>query len=84
MLAITMSTGCSGLLVATNVFGTYLGFNAAPFAAVWLVLSLLLIIAATIAFAFEIRLSLHALGLAVEHMPRGEALRKRLQEEAAK
>jgi hypothetical protein len=48
------------------------------------VLSLLLIIAATIAFAFEIRLSLHALGLAVEHMPRGEALRKRLQEEAAK
>lgn len=79
-----MSTGCSGLLVATNVFGTYFGLNAAPFAAVWLVLSLLLIIAATIAFAFEIRLSLHALGLAVEHMPRGEALRKRLQEEAAK
>ena len=52
---------------------TYFGLNAAPFAAVWLVLSLLLIIAATIAFAFEIRLSLHALGLAVEHMPRGEA-----------
>ena len=63
---------------------TYFGLNAAPFAAVWLVLSLLLIIAATIAFAFEIRLSLHALGLAVEHMQRGEALRKRLQEEAAK
>ena len=51
-----------------------------PFAAIWLVLALLLIIAATVAFAFEIRLSLHALGLAVEHMPRGDALKKRLEE----
>ena len=50
------------------------------FAAIWLVLALLLIIAATVAFAFEIRLSLHALGLAVEHMPRGDALKKRLEE----
>ena len=80
MLAITLSSGCSGLLVATNVFGTYFGFDAAPFAAIWLVLALLLIIAATVAFAFEIRLSLHALGLAVEHMPRGDALKKRLEE----
>lgn len=63
-----------------NVFGTYFGFDAAPFAAIWLVLALLLIIAATVAFAFEIRLSLHALGLAVEHMPRGDALKKRLEE----
>ena len=31
MLAITLSSGCSGLLVATNVFGTYFGFHAAPF-----------------------------------------------------
>ena len=46
MLAITLSSGCSGLLVATNVFGTYFGFDAAPFAAIWLVLALLLIIAA--------------------------------------
>ena len=38
MLAITLSSGCSGLLVATNVFGTYFGFDAAPFAAIWLVL----------------------------------------------
>ena len=75
-----LSRGSSGLLVATNVFGTYFGFDAAPFAAVWLVLALLLIIAATVAFAFEIRLSLHALGLAVEHMPRGDALKKRLEE----
>ena len=52
MLAITLSSGCSGLLVATNVFGTYFGFDAAPFAAIWLVLALLLIIAATVAFAF--------------------------------
>ena len=50
------------------------------FSAIWLVLALLLIIAATVAFAFEIRLSLHALGLAVEHMPRGDALKKRLEE----
>ena len=57
-----------------------LRFDAAPFAAIWLVLALLLIIAATVAFAFEIRLSLHALGLAVEHMPRGDALKKRLEE----
>ena len=76
MLAITMSMGCSGLLIATNVFGTYLVFNAAPFAAIWLVLAVMLIIAATVAFAFD----LHALGLAVEHMPRGEALRKRLEQ----
>ena len=80
MLAITMSMGCSGLLIASNVFGTYLGFNAAPVAAIWLVFAIMLIIAATVAFAFEIRLSLHALGLAVEHMPRGETLRKRLEQ----
>ena len=47
MLSLTLSDVFSGLLVATNVFASFSGFNAVTLSAVWLVCALGLIVVST-------------------------------------
>ena len=69
MLSLTLSAVCSGLLVATNVFAHFSQVNLVTVSAVWLVLALGLIVASTLSFCVEVTISLHALGMAVKHLP---------------
>ncbi|BBF22167.1 DUF2721 domain-containing protein [Sutterella megalosphaeroides] len=68
MLCLSLSAVCSGLLVATNVLSNFSSTNFVTISAIWLVLALGLIVVSTAFFCMEIGLSLHALGLAVEHL----------------
>ena len=70
MLALALSAVCSGLLVATNVFSHFTNTNLVTISAVWLVLALGLIVVSTASFCVEVTISLHALGMAVKHLPK--------------
>lgn len=78
MLCLSLSAVCSGLLVATNVVSSLSGANLVTLAAVWLILALALIVGSTAFFCMEIGTSLHALGMAVEHLPGRKTPRPRL------
>ncbi len=78
MLCLTLSAVCSGLLVATNVLAHFTHTNLVPASAVWLVGSLALIVCSAAFFSVEVSISLHALGMAVEHLPN----KKKPQQEA--
>lgn len=69
MLSLTLSDVFSGLLVATNVFANFSGINLVTVSALWLVCALVLIVVSTGYFSAEVSVSLHALDMAVEHMP---------------
>ncbi len=69
ILSIAISAMCAALMIATNVTTYYLGIDLTVIAFVWLCLALSLIILATCTFALEATFSLHALDLAVKHMP---------------
>ena len=70
MRALTRSAVCSGLLVATNGFSHFTNTNLVTISAVWLVLALGLIVVSTASFCVEVTISLHALGMAVKHLPK--------------
>lgn len=74
MLCLTLSAVCAGLIVATNVCAEFSGQSFVTLSAFWLICSLVLIVSSTAFFCMEVSLSLHALGLAVEHLPhRGQS-----------
>lgn len=69
MLCLALSAVCSSLLVATNVASHLSGTNLILISAIWLISGLILIVACTAFFSYEVSLSLRALNLAVEHLP---------------
>ncbi|MDO5530670.1 DUF2721 domain-containing protein [Sutterella sp.] len=69
MLCLVLSDVCSGLLVATNVLAHLTALNFIIVSSFWLGLGLALIVASTVYFSLEVRVSLHALQMAIEHLP---------------
>ncbi|KAB7662491.1 DUF2721 domain-containing protein [Sutterella seckii] len=69
MLCLVLSDVCSGLLVATNVFAHLSDLNFVFASSIWLGSALALIVASTAYFSLEVRVSLHALRMAIEHLP---------------
>lgn len=69
ILCIAISAMCSGLMIATNVISYYLQVNLSVLSFIWLCVALGMIILATITFALEATTSLHALDMAVKHLP---------------
>lgn len=69
MLCLVLSDVCSGLLVATNVFAHLSDLNFVFASSIWLGFALALIVASTAYFSLEVRVSLHALRMAIEHLP---------------
>lgn len=70
MLSLVLSDVCSGFIVATNVAAHLSALNFVLISAFWLVLALALIVVSSIYFSLEVRISLHALELAIRHLPR--------------
>ena len=64
MLSLVLSDVCSGLIVATNVAA-----HLSNLSSIWLAFALALIVASSIYFSLEVRLSLHALETAIDHLP---------------
>ena len=60
---------CSGLIVATNVAAHLSNLNFVTLSSIWLAFALALIVASSIYFSLEVRLSLHALETAIDHLP---------------
>lgn len=69
ILCIAISAIFSGLMIATNITAYYLQLELSVLALTWLGGALAMIILATGTFALEATVSLHALHLAVEHLP---------------
>lgn len=69
MLCLVLSDVCSGLLVATNVFAHLSDLNFVFASSIWLGFAFALIVASTAYFSLEVRVSLHALRMAIEHLP---------------
>lgn len=69
LLCLALSAACSGLLVGANVVSHLTGTGFVMLNSIFLVAALLLIVLATAFFSLEIGISLHALGMAVEHLP---------------
>ena len=69
ILSIAISAMCTALMIATNICAYYLDVNLSILAMVWLGLALCMIITGTALFALEATFSLHALDLAVRHLP---------------
>ena len=58
-----------GLIVATNVAAHLSNLNFVTLSSIWLAFALALIVASSIYFSLEVRLSLHALETAIDHLP---------------
>lgn len=69
MLCLVLSDVCSGLLLATNVIAHLSELNFVTMSSLWLALALGLIVASTAYFSLEVRISLNALRMAIEHLP---------------
>ena len=69
MLALAFSAVCSGLLVITNVFGTFFEFSLHILSATWLALALFLMVIAMALLSLEVGLSQNAIRLLVQHLP---------------
>ena len=69
ILSIAISAVSAGLMIATNIVAYYLHTDLSVLAFVWLCVALGAIILATGTFSLEATFSLHALDLAVKHMP---------------
>ena len=69
MLSLVLSDVCSGLIVATNVAAHLSNLNFVTLSSIWLAFALALIVASSIYFSLEVRLSLHALETAIDHLP---------------
>ncbi len=69
MLCLVLSDMCSGLLVVTNVLAHLSAVNLVLASSLWLALALVLIIASCAYFSLEVRTSLFALRMAIEHLP---------------
>lgn len=69
MLSLVLSDVCSGLIVATNVAAHLSNINFVTLSSIWLAFALALIVASSIYFSLEVRLSLHALETAIDHLP---------------
>lgn len=69
MLCLSLSALCSGLMVAANVIQHFSGTSFVALSSLLLVAALLLIVVSTAFFSVEIGVSLHALGMAVKHLP---------------
>ena len=72
MLCLSLSTVCSGLLIATNIAASIMNADLEVLCAFWLILALVLTVASAACFCLEIKISLHALGMAVSHLPEKE------------
>ena len=57
------------LIVATNVAAHLSSLNFVTLSSIWLAFALALIVASSIYFSLEVRLSLHALETAIDHLP---------------
>ena len=68
MLSLVLSDVCSGLIVATNVAAHLSNLNFVTLSSIWLAFALALIVASSIYFSLEVRLSLHALETAIDHL----------------
>ena len=66
MLSLVLSDVCSGL---TNVATHLSNLNFVTLSSIWLAFALALIVASSIYFSLEVRLSLHALETAIDHLP---------------
>ena len=69
MLCVGLSAVCSALLVVTSVASAFLDYDLLVAEAVFLVGAIALIVTCALLFSAEINLSLHALKLAVDHLP---------------
>ena len=69
MLSLVLSDVCSCLIVATNVAAHLSNLNFVTLSSIWLAFALALIVASSIYFSLEVRLSLHALETAIDHLP---------------
>lgn len=69
LLCLSLSAACSGLLVGLNVFSHFSETSFAMVNSLLLIAALLLIVLSTAFFSMEIGVSLHALGMAVKHLP---------------
>ncbi len=69
MLSLVLSDVCSDLIVATNVAAHLSNLNYVTLSSIWLAFALALIVASSIYFSLEVRLSLHALETAIDHLP---------------
>ena len=69
MLCVGLSAVCSALLVVTSVASAFLDSDLLVAEAVFLVGAISLIVTCALLFSAEINLSLHALKLAVDHLP---------------
>lgn len=69
MLCLSLSAVCSGLLVATNIVSHFSETSFVVISSLLLIAALLLIVLSTAFFSAEIGVSLHALGMAVKHLP---------------
>ncbi len=69
MLCVLISALCSAILVALSVFSSFANFDLSIPEAATLVGAIALIVISALFFSAEISLSLHALKLAVEHLP---------------
>ena len=75
MLCLSLSTVCSGLLIATNIAAAIMNTDFSALCAFWLISALVLIVTSAAYFCLEIKISLHALGMAVSHLPKKESER---------
>lgn len=73
MLCVGLSAVFSALLVTTSVAGSFLGMELVWLEAIFLIAAITLIILTALLFSAEINLSLHALQLAVDHLPPHDA-----------
>lgn len=68
LLSMALSAASVGILVATDVIGSYFDVDVLLPASLCLIFSLALIITATVFFAMEVHLSLHAISLAIDNV----------------
>lgn len=69
LLCISLSAVFTGAIIAVNLIAGYSGLNLAVLSSILLVGSLGLIMGAATFFSLEVGLSLHALSMAVNHLP---------------
>ncbi len=68
-ILLTLSTVCSSCLIAVSAAHSFLGLHYDAIGACLLMLAVLLIISASVFFALEIWISLHALDLVIKRLP---------------
>lgn len=70
MLSVALASVFTGFLVAVNIFSSLFNLDLSIFASIGLLAALILIITSTAFFSLEITISLKALGITIDHLPK--------------